>query len=278
MRGFKVLGVAAKATPGRTGLVTSWAIDANSSRICCIGDRIPFQSNRTIATAARAQQPPSTPSNTPPTPSPTSHHATATADQFRALMRLLPHSVVVCTSLDPHPHTPTPSSSSLSSTTTTNQKPSYPRAMTMSSLTSLSISPTPLVSFNIKKPSRTLDALRSSGRFNVHVLRDDVRGSRIAEWFSRGDAGKDPFEGVEGCGCVVERGDGGVELRGEGVRRVLRCRVEELLSVRDHVIVVGEVEEIRGDGGEEGDAEGLGLAYADRRYRRAGEVIQKHVE
>lgn len=145
----------------------------------------------------------------------------------------------------------------------------------MSSVTSLSLNPAPLLSFNIKKPSRTLDALEASGRFNIHVLSGDSEGARVAEWFSRGDAGRDPFEGVEGCGCVVASGEGkgeGVELRGEGVRRVVRCRVEEMVGVRDHVIVVGEVEGI------DGEREGLGLAYADRGYRNIGGVMQKHSE
>ena len=173
-------------------------------------------------------------------------------------MRLLPHPVVVCTSVHPGP---TP----------------QPRAMTMSSLTSLSLNPAPLLSFNIKKPSRTLDALEASGRFNIHVLSGDWEGTRVAEWFSRGDAARDPFEGVEGCGCVVVRGEGkgegeGVELRGDGVRRVVRCRVEKMVGVRDHVIVVGEVEGIDGEGEE------LGLAYADRGYRSVGGVMQKHSE
>lgn len=140
----------------------------------------------------------------------------------------------------------------------------------MSSLTSLSLNPVPLLSFNIKRPSRTLDALAASGKFSVHVLSNGAEGVKVAEWFSRGDAMRDPFEGIEACGCVVERGDGGFVLRGEGVRRVVRCRVEEMLEVRDHVIVVGEVEGIDGEG------EGLGLAYADRGYRRVGDVMRKH--
>ncbi|MBE3050450.1 flavin reductase, partial [Candidatus Bathyarchaeota archaeon] len=50
--------------------------------------------------------------------------------------------------------------------------------------------------------------------------------------------------------------------------------VEEMLEVKDHVIVVGEVEGIEAGGG----GEGLGLAYADRGYRRVGEAMRKPSE
>ncbi|KAF4591913.1 heat shock protein 90 [Ophiocordyceps camponoti-floridani] len=49
--------------------------------------------------------------------------------------------------------------------------------MTMSSLTSLSLSPTPLVTFNVATPSRTLDAMAGSGRFNMHILTGDTAGA-----------------------------------------------------------------------------------------------------
>jgi len=157
----------------------------------------------------------------------------------------------------------------------------------MSSLTSLSLSPTPLVTFNVKTPSRTLDAVVASGRFNVHVLTGDAAGTRVAEWFASGNWGFDPFEGVERAGVVVEdnapgRIKGGVAglgtgivLKGEGVAAVVTCKVEQALEVRDHVIVVGEVDGIGGLA--EGELE-VGLGYADRAYRRAGEVISKHTE
>ncbi|SPN98775.1 uncharacterized protein DNG_01816 [Cephalotrichum gorgonifer] len=240
MRGLTTLGLAVRAGPTKRSL---GSIERDYSLLRLHGGHTP----RHITTAVPQ-----------PSPDPT----IPLSESFRSLMRLLPHPVVVCTALHPGP---TP----------------QPRAMTMSSVTSLSLDPTPLLSFNIKKPSRTLDALRAAGRFNVHVLADDAGGARVAEWFSRGDAGRDPFVGIDGCGCVATIGGEGVELRGRGVRRVLRCKVEELVGVRDHVIVVGEVEGILGGGVEgeaEAEAEGLGLAYADRGYRKIGDVIRKHLE
>lgn len=193
-------------------------------------------------------------------------------------MRLLSHSVVVCTSTSPptaHRHHPAP------------------RAMTMSSFTSLALSPSPVVSINIATPSRTYDAVAGSRRFNIHVLSDDVAGARVADWLTRGNAGgRKMWEGLkEECAVEVEEGGEGLEaptLVGPGVMYVLKCRVLEephggLVRVQDHVIVLGEVVEIEeGRGGgkvEQRDGRRkhvparFGLLYADRRYRQLGNCI-----
>lgn len=207
-------------------------------------------------------------------------------------MRLLAHSVVVLTASEPQG----------------SGAPS-PRAMTMSSLTSLTLAPVPLVTFNIATPSRTLAALEGARRFNIHVLRGGVAGAQVADWFSRGNAqGHAVFDGVPdsdasgavpaagGPGCTADlTADEPPLLRGEGVLYAMRCRLLDdaplggLVQVRDHVIVVGEVEEIiEGQGSREAGAAGeeaenagrqgddeFGLVYADRRYRRLGDTMVK---
>ncbi|PHH60990.1 hypothetical protein CDD81_956 [Ophiocordyceps australis] len=174
------------------------------------------------------------------------------SEQLRSTMRLIAHSVVVCTSS----HGPTP------------------RAMTMSSFTSLTLRPTPLVTFNIAVPSRTFDAIASSGAFNIHVLTGDAAGATVAERFARGnDAGA--FERADG----VKLGGNNISpvLDGEGVLRVLKCKVFAngpnggLVRVRDHVVVLGEVLEMI----PVNKAEGFGLTYADRKYRQMGNAIAK---
>ncbi|KAF4971035.1 hypothetical protein FSARC_2048 [Fusarium sarcochroum] len=174
-------------------------------------------------------------------------------EQLRSIMRLLPHSVVVCTS---------------------NQPGDGPRAMTMSSFTSLTLTPTPLVTFNIATPSRTLDAMRASRGFNVHVLSGDESGASVASHFTRGNVGGSIFEGVE----YSQDDDEAPVLKEEGVMFALRCRVlqdapeEGLMRVRDHVIVVGEVVEMVRVSAEEDEK--FGLVYADRRYRQVGGVLE----
>ncbi|KAK0652022.1 flavin reductase like domain-containing protein [Cercophora newfieldiana] len=213
---------------------------------------------------------------TSPPPTDAHHHLPPLSRDLRTLMRLLPHSVVVCTSTSP----------------AKTHRPPTPRAMTMSSFTSLALTPTPVVSFNIATPSRTFDAVEATRKFNIHILADDVSGARIADWLARGNSGgRKVFEGLaEECECVVVEGEGeggrGEEppvLRGKGVLYVLRCRLLEepergLVKVRDHVIVLGEVMEIL-EGGvvEDGKRrhrhEQFGLLYADRRYRQLGNCI-----
>lgn len=61
-----------------------------------------------------------------------------------------------------------------------------PRAMTVSSFTSLGVEPVPRVIFNVNLPSKTWDAIKSSRRFNVHVLADNTHGVRLAQHYSRG--------------------------------------------------------------------------------------------
>lgn len=221
-------------------------------------------------------------------------------------MRLFPHSVVVCTSTDTHTH-------AHSSQPHKPHKPTM-RGMTMSSFTCLGLSPSPIVSFNITHPSRTLDALRASRRFNIHILTDDIAGAAIADWMTRGNSEgpEKVFKGLESeCGCVVanqedlnmcrDYGEAPL-LDGDGVLYIMRCRVleepmEGLIPVRDHVIVLGEIEEIveglgvrRGaeegeevnsldpvdpekSEGEDRDGYQFGLVYADRRYRQLGNCV-----
>ncbi|KAH8120951.1 hypothetical protein ACSS6W_009706 [Trichoderma asperelloides] len=183
----------------------------------------------------------------PPTADPTS--PADLPEQIRSVMRLLPHSVVVCTST--HGETP--------------------RAMTMSSFTSLTLSPTPLISFNIATPSRTLDAIIASRHFNIHVMSGDELGVEVADRFTKGNT-DDVFKGIE---YDTDKTDGAPLLKEEGVMYALRCRLlpdeptRGLMRVRDHVIVVGEVVELISGS----HANKFGLSYADRKYRQVGRVI-----
>ncbi|KAK7999010.1 flavin reductase like domain-containing protein [Apiospora marii] len=63
-----------------------------------------------------------------------------------------------------------------------------PRAMTVSSFSSVTLDPRPTVTFSITKPSRTYDAIANSRRFNIHVLCDDENGARLAHHFTKGNA------------------------------------------------------------------------------------------
>jgi flavin reductase (DIM6/NTAB) family NADH-FMN oxidoreductase RutF len=187
-------------------------------------------------------------------------------------MRLLPHSVVVCTS----------------AATTADSTTPVPRGMTMSSFTSLSLRPTPLVTFNIATPSRTLDAMSRSRQFNIHILSGDVAGARVADWFRKGNADDlGVFEANnlrDECGCEVVGKEmssttAAPLLKGPGVLFALRCCLlgdepaRGLVRVRDHVIVLAEIVDIIEGQGDKSKQDGFGLAYADRLYRQLGSTM-----
>ncbi|KAK3947019.1 flavin reductase like domain-containing protein [Pseudoneurospora amorphoporcata] len=308
VRSLKLSSSSIRPSIGTAAAATQWRVAAGQhSKTCQLSLRTihttPSHARSWTITEPKSPSPPHRPNHPP-------GHAhkklSPIAERTRSLMRLFPHSVVVCTSTDTHTHTHSSQS----------HKPHKPtmRGMTMSSLTCLGLSPSPIVSFNITHPSRTLDALRASRRFNIHLLTDDIAGAAIADWMTRGNS-EGPervFKGLESeCRCVVanhedldmRRDDGEAPLLdGDGVLYIMRCRVleepmEGFIPVRDHVIVLGEVEEIvEGLGVRRGTEEGeevnsldpvnldnsegrdidpyqFGLVYADRRYRQLGNCI-----
>lgn len=101
---------------------------------------------------------------------------------MRTIMRHLPHPVVVITTLEN-----TVDISEVIDTSNRQLPPPVPRAMTVSSFTSLSIDPVPRVTFNVTLPSTTYQALVKCRQFNAHILASDDHGARIADLFTRGN-------------------------------------------------------------------------------------------
>lgn len=157
----------------------------------------------------------------------------------------------------------------------------------MSSFTSLSLYPSPVISFNIAMPSRTEAAIAQTRHFMIHILSGDASGARVADVFRSGNAHPESTSrALQSSQCHLvwpqtspgrpapRAADHQPFLCGSGVLFVLRCRLLEeplrgLVPVRDHVIVLGEVLDIiRGDA-EHIDGSGMprvGLTYANRQY------------
>jgi flavin reductase (DIM6/NTAB) family NADH-FMN oxidoreductase RutF len=213
-------------------------------------------------------------------------------------MRSLPHSIVIVTTSKLRFD-----GTQLSSPSKVNvPNPSTPRdyrGMTVSSFTTLTLTPEPIISFNIKFPSQTLAAIEHGRHFLVHLLEASEAGMLVADAFTKGSREKERvlLGNMGGVGVkAVEvatrfHKDGTTSLpmlRNKGVMRVLRCSVlsgvegkkSGLVKVGDHMLVLAKVEEILegGDGKEE--VEGVeermksGLCYADGKYRRIGDVIE----
>lgn len=203
-------------------------------------------------------------------------------------MRKMPHSVVVATtsctaspsdlSLSQTGGPPVAGSSSIYSSKTGSKR--VFRGMTVSSFTTLTLTPTPIVTFNIRRPSRTLSAIRESRQFLVHILSATEEGAQTAHGFTKGNQG-DVFKGVNyavwnaGSVCPLPL------LSSPGVTKVLRCKLRNeapggLVEVGDHVLVLADVESIIEPPPTKHRAalEDRGLSYLDRAYRTVGECIE----
>ncbi|KAK8116975.1 flavin reductase like domain-containing protein [Apiospora kogelbergensis] len=184
-----------------------------------------------------------------------------------------------------------------------------PRAMTVSSFSSVTLDPKPTITFSITKPSRTYDAIANSRRFNIHVLRDDENGARLAHHFTQGNA---PSLGVShnlfrfdmfpGLNVRLEHGKkdweqswqsmlasnpdttlplpsqkhpkgtiGGVPcLQGDSVLYVLRCTV----ALKPEGANGGGLIDVGNDGATTPPHGAMGLTYAHQDYRKMGEKLE----
>ncbi|KAK8254615.1 flavin reductase like domain-containing protein [Phyllosticta capitalensis] len=196
------------------------------------------------------------------------HEATSGSDMdstMRLVMRKLPQPAVVVTALAPD--------AALCRRTTTSRAFASSRGMTVSSFTTVSVSDrNVIISFNIRKPSGTWDAITHHKRFAIHILEASAEGAHIAGLFTRGDAQAGFTELVEGkgdtlrynladgsaslsChaeeGAVVKSHEGEMpqellnapQIMSKAVFAQLDCRLlpDSCVSVSDHVIVVAEV-------------------------------------
>ncbi|KAI1627135.1 flavin reductase like domain-containing protein [Exophiala viscosa] len=114
----------------------------------------------------------------PSRPSNTMQSRQLIADKVRRVMRKIPHPVAIITATD--------------TTASPSGGPEAWRGATVSSLNTVTLSPYPVISFNINKISSTLDAIYATGHFNVHFLSSSPQGKMIASKFARGNASS-PF-------------------------------------------------------------------------------------
>lgn len=165
------------------------------------------------------------------------------------------------------------------------------RGVTVSSFTSITLHPKPTISFNIRTPSRTWDAISESGRLLAHVLSASPEGAALAHVFTLPyQRPAEPFFRASRLGSNVRPGhrSGSLQLYGPSVELegavvcIFAARVDpsKTVTVGDHKIVVAEVEQVRfrgrGSPGFNRDAaeHASGLSYAQRGYRGIGEQIE----
>lgn len=183
------------------------------------------------------------------------------------------------------------------------------RGMTVSSFNTVTIHPSPVISFNVRRPSETLTALQSSGRFLVHLLAPTPATAALARDFSRGNhnlallSGKGDFEfaqHVSADGSVArplpilrrrpitqsDQPNTKTEEESECVEDfpfVFECQLNpQRVEVYDHTIVVGTVvrallrhlpESEAETSVSSGSAEDLCLTYANTKFWGMGHEI-----
>lgn len=208
-------------------------------------------------------------------------------------MRRVPYPVTIITATDPthaHTHPQKPSQS----------QPAV-RGMTVSSFNTVTLTPSPVVSFNVKRPSETLSALLRTRRFLAHLLAPNHDAAALARDFSRGNQRLAGFgEGVFGFEFVEAGGSADGDGEGEAVLPVLRrwsgsqdsgegrndfpfifeCQLHgQQVEVHDHTVVFGTVVRTLVGGspgtldGRPGQASDLCLTYADTRFWEMGREI-----
>ncbi|GAB1727872.1 hypothetical protein NU195Hw_g6175t1 [Hortaea werneckii] len=220
-----------------------------------------------------------------PEATPTQHQTLP--EDMRAVLRPLTHPVVLITTRD-------------AVHSNADQSPFIGcRGVTVSSFTAVTLSPQPIVSFNLKVPSRTWDAIASSQWLTAHILSANADAATLTHAFTQ------PYPSPEHAFHVIQKL--GVEIslpttepsrsprlnHNEAVLAQVHARIlpAKCVQAGDHVIVVAEVKKVgiarREDerrpieGGREkalarlGSEEVVGLTYAKKGYRKgAGEMIQ----
>jgi len=117
--------------------------------------------------------------------------------------------------------------------------PQGPLGMTASAVMSLSLRP-PLIIACLTQGSGTLQAVRRSGVFGLHLLRDDQQ--HIAETFAR------PCGGEEKFAAVHSRTAAGVPTLVDALAWAT-CKVQRVIDGGDHRLLIGRVVDSRvGDG------------------------------
>jgi 3-hydroxy-9,10-secoandrosta-1,3,5(10)-triene-9,17-dione monooxygenase reductase component len=113
----------------------------------------------------------------------------------------------------------------------TTHGPEGPAGLTTNALTSVSLEPL-LLAVGFDRASRTLPAVRASGRFAVNVLRAD--GEEIARLFASKRVHHEKFE------AVTHRVEHGLPVLDDALAW-LACDVHQLVEAGDHVLGLGRV-------------------------------------
>lgn len=154
----------------------------------------------------------------------------------RMLMQCVPHPVVVLTA---------------AATMSKTQKP-IPLGIAVSSFNTVTLDP-PTISFNVKEPSQTLDAIRTDhGRFRIHFFAASPGGAQLVASFTKGNnptayndrlkLAKMDFSGKSLNG--EDHFSTAAHIQSKSVSAIMECELTQQLAVGDHIIAVATVSNV----------------------------------
>lgn len=181
-------------------------------------------------------------------------------DDVRKLMRKVPASVAIITVAHNDPESGS----------------HVPMGIAVSSLNTVTLDP-PTVSFNIKEPSKALDAIRAAdGRFRVHFLEGIPLGRTLIEHFCAGNHAAAYEQRKKHLQMTVPQSRTiAPQLQGEAVRAAAECMLTQEMTVGDHVVLVAQVKRLEKKDMEEAKPT---VVYVDGTYRslQSSTVIGHH--
>ena len=151
------------------------------------------------------------------------------------------------------------------------------RGVTVSSFCTVTLAPVPVISFNLRVPSRSWDAISSSGELRVHLLKASPEGAAAAHAFTqRYIEPHEPFEHLSRHPSArIHKGSTPLLSWRAAVQTDISARImrDKCVQVGDHMIVVAEVRKVRLPGNDDFGSAG-GLAYGMQSYRQLGGEIK----
>jgi flavin reductase (DIM6/NTAB) family NADH-FMN oxidoreductase RutF len=193
---------------------------------------------------------------------------TSLPDRLRGLMRHVPSSVVVITAAH-------------SIRKPDGRRWRVPLGIAVSSFNTVTLTP-PHISFNIKFPSKTLDAIRNAkGLFRVHFLSATEQSRSIVDLFTIGNNSEAyslrhhhvPMSMPKGRVQHQSTPSLAPQIQGPSVVAALECELTQELLVADHVVAVAKVNSmVKGQ-------ESVGtLLYHQGAYKRPDGAILKKLQ
>lgn len=152
-----------------------------------------------------------------------------------------------------------------------------PRGITLSSVTSLSLNPEILISFNIQVPSRTSEVLHDRGLFALNMLDSSPQSAQLCKVFA-GQLGRtvNPFEVEKHLFLWNDHGDeNAMDIPTViDAMAVLYCEKKRVIRVQDHEIWIARVSDIKTKHMTDGHVDKNHLVYYRRGFHSVGPKVK----